>query len=70
MDEEEVYVEVKARLSSFIGQVMDDDGLLTVCVCVGRKPSVGRCPGQFGIPSPICADLCLGSVSAQASDSI
>ena len=55
MDEEEVYVEVKARLSSFIGQVMDDDGLLTVCVCVGRKPSVGRCPGQFGIPSPICA---------------
>jgi len=62
VDEEEVYVEVKARLSSFIGQVMDDDGLLTVCARVRpkamsmpRKPGVGRCPGQFGIPSPVCA---------------
>jgi len=51
VDEEEVYVEVKARLSSFIGQVMDDDGLPTMCARVGtnlkrmsmpRKPSIGR----------------------------
>ena len=40
MDEEEVYVEVKARLSSFIGQVMDDDGLLTVCVFVWDESPV------------------------------
>lgn len=66
MDEEEVYVEVKVRLSSFIGQVMDDDGLLTMCARVESKPMSMPClespvTGTVRDPAP---DLCLGSASA------